>query len=130
MPGFLAAEALRSTDSAANPLTLFARFFTTMASSDFQTAYPAASWRTPFAAGGNPLSTAWTSRVPHRAHPCMRRVLDSGGPSTPLAISRCTVLPSHPVDRVGILDADFLSSIPCLHFHLSTLNLTVTGFGP
>ncbi len=60
--------------AAAKPLTLFARFFTTMTSSEFQSAYPTALGRTPFSVGGIPLSTAWTSQVPHRTHPCMQRV--------------------------------------------------------
>ena len=107
MPRFLSAEALRSTDSAANPLTLFARFFTTMTSSEFQSAYPTALGRTPFSVGGIPLSTDWTSQVPYRTHPCMQRVSDSEEPKPLLAIAPGLVWPSPSVDKVGIPDDDF-----------------------
>ena len=55
----------------------------------------------------------------------MRRVSDSEELKTPLAISRCLVWPSPSVDMVGVPDDDFLSSIPGMHLHLSTL-----GIGP
>ena len=84
-------------------------------SSDFPTAYPAASWRTPFAASGIPLSTAWISRVPHRTHPCMQRVYDSGEPthrSRSRGASYC--LPPHPTRSAFPTVITELNTVPAL----------------
>lgn len=50
---------------------------------------------------------AEASQVPHKRHPHMLRVFDSGEPSQDSRLSPCFVLPSHSPNVVGVPNFDF-----------------------